>query len=357
MAKKSKKNRKTKFRLAGLVLAWLLLIAIIGSAISYGAYTFLHQHTEAGQFKVSDTFIGENLRDSLDLKVAAKADYPSAPVELSQSMGDQAGVSLQHFSFLVKADGLREYGLLTLPTAPKPTNGYPAIILLHGFSSPRDYDTDTFYLQDMEFYSRHGFAVFKPDYRGEGLSIKSGHPDSAYYSMVYNTDVMSLITALKQTAIIDKSNLSIWGHSMGSYIGLRTAVLSPDIKNVILLSGPVDSLAKMYATYVPSSDAHDPYALATRNEVFSKYHTPNHDQFWTDSSPINLVTKIKARLQIHVGLDDKIVHPEFSADLDKALTDAGVVHQYFRYPGGMHSLLAQRDLIWSRSLELLEKSS
>ena len=357
MPKKSKKYRKDKLSLKSLTLVVAILIFAIAGAITYGAYTFWHQHIEAGQFKVSDTFLGENLRDSLDLKVAAKADYPSAPVELSQSLDNQGGVSHEHFSFLVKADGLKEYGLLTLPTAPKPVNGYPAIILLHGFSSPRDYDTDTFYLQDMEFYSQHGFAVFKPDYRGQGLSIKSGHPDSAYYSMVYNTDVMSLISALKQTAIIDKSNINIWAHSLGAYIGLRAAVLSPDIKNLILLSGPVDSLAKMYATYLPPSDAHDPYALATRNEVFSKYHTPNHDQFWTDSSPIYLVTKIKAHLQIHVGLDDQVVPPEFSADLDKALTNAGIAHQYFRYPGGVHSLLAQRDLIWSRSLQLLDGAS
>lgn len=354
MANKIKNAKKSIKRRTGSRLLGLLLSATVIAAAVYVGYTFWHQHIEAGQFRVSDTFLGENLKESLDLKVASKESYPSQPVRITEDLGVSNGVDHRHFSFLVKADNLTEYGLLTLPTTPQPAGGYPTLILLHGFSSPRDYNTDTFYLGDMEFYSQHGFAVFKPDYRGQGLSIDSGHPNSAYYSMDYNTDVMSLISALKQTNIVDKSNLNIWGHSMGAYLGLRAAVLSPDIRNLILLSGPVDSLSKMYATYVPPSDSKDPYALATRTEIFAKYHTPNNDQFWSDSSPINLVDRIKARLQIHVGLNDRTVSPEFSADLDAALTAGHIRHQYFAYPEGNHSLLAERSLIWSRSLALLD---
>ena len=356
MAKKAKRKSKKKLRIIAVSAAGLGLVALLAASISFGVYKFRHQHIEAGQFRVSDTFLGENLFDSLDLKVADKAAYPSQPVQLTADLGTEDGVSLRHFSFTVKDDKLTEYGLVTIPSTPQPVSGYPAIILLHGFSSPRDYNTDTFYLTDMEFYSQHGFIVFKPDLRGQGLSVASGHSNSAFYSMDYNTDVMSLISALKQSSIVDKNSLSIWGHSMGAYIGLRAAVLSPDIKNLILLSAPDDSLAKMYATYVPTSDSRDPYALETRNEVFSKYHTPNHDQFWRDASPINLLTRIKARIQIHVGLDDHTVPPEFSADLDSSLTKDHIDHQYFTYPDGSHSLIPQRDLIWSRSLQLLISS-
>ncbi|HET7827633.1 MAG TPA: alpha/beta fold hydrolase [Candidatus Saccharimonadales bacterium] len=356
MAKKATHKPKNLRRLAGILALGGLFIFILVASVSYGVYQLWHQHIEAGQFQVSDTFLGENLYTSLDLKVAGRASFPSSPVKMVQDLGVDNGVDRQHFSFDVKDDHLTEYGLVTLPTAAEPQNGYPAIILLHGFSPPRDYNTDTFYLPDMEFYSQHGFAVFKPDLRGLGLSIHSGHTNSAFYSMDYNTDVMSLISALKQSSLVDKSNISLWGHSMGAYIGLRAAVLSPDVRNLILLSGPVDSLTKMYVTYLPSSDAEDPYALATRNEVFAKYHPPNHDQFWTDASPINHLPKIKAKIEINVGLADRTVSPEFSADLDAALTRDRIAHQYFAYAGGKHSLLLQRDMIWSRSLQLLTGS-
>ncbi len=240
------------------------------------------------------------------------------------------------------------------PLGPPPTGGFPALILLHGFANPTRYSTQNSYLQDMRFYASHGFVVIKPDYRGQGLSINSGFPDSAYYSMAYNDDVMSLISAVKKTALIDKSNISIWGFSLGAYIGMRAAVLSKDIKNLILLSGPVDSLKTMYLTYIPPSDELNPYALATRNTVFSKYGVPaDSTSFWYDASPINFISKIHAFIQIHVGLKDQTVPPRFSFDLDAALTKARIKHQYFAYPDGNHSLSDQRLLIYSRSLQLL----
>jgi dipeptidyl aminopeptidase/acylaminoacyl peptidase len=227
--------------------------------------------------------------------------------------------------------------------------------LLHGFDDPTNYSTEHGYNLDIQFYTSHGFAVLKPDYRGQGESKDSGLPDSAYYSMAYNTDVMSLISAAKQTSFIDSKNLNLWGHSMGAYIALRAAVLSKDIRNIILLSGPVDSLKEMYLSYVPPSDANNPYALATRNAVFAKYDTPSEDsRFWYDATPNNFLYRVTANTQIHVGLADGIVPPKFSADLDQALTQNNIHHEYYAYPNGRHSLIDQRSQIWERSLQVLQ---
>jgi dipeptidyl aminopeptidase/acylaminoacyl peptidase len=173
--------------------------------------------------------------------------------------------------------------------------------------------------------------------------------------MDYNTDIMSLITAVKKTSYLDKENISIWGHSMGAYIGLRAAALSPDIKNLIILSGPVASLKTMYLTYIPSSDVNNLNALKSRNQVFAKYGNPaQNSAFWNSASPINFINRIKAHVQIHVGSLDQIVPPEFSSDLDKALTKDHIQHDYYVYPDGVHSLAAQRSLIWPRTLQILK---
>lgn len=343
------------------ILRWFLaltLLALVAAACVFIVYDLRHDHKEAGQFNVSDTYIGEDLNQSLDLKLAAKASYPSSALGIYKDLGTIDGLHQQIFSFDVAIDKLTEYGLIVKPLGPAPAHGYPAIILLHGYANPTRYSTQASYLQDMEFYASHGFIVIKPDYRGQGLSIKSGLPDSAYYSMAYNDDVMSLITAVQKTAYIDKSNINIWGHSLGAYIGLRAAVLSKAIKNLILLSGPVDSLANMYLSYVPPSDENNPYALATRNEVFSKYGVPvQNSRFWYDASPINFVSQIHAFIQIHVGSLDQTVPPQFSADLDAALTKAHIKHQYFVYPDGDHSLEGQRPLIYPRTLQILSAPS
>lgn len=333
--------------LAGLVLCFVLLVGTIYSIDS-------HMGQENGLFAPGSTYSGENYHNDLDLTIAARATFPSTPLKTVQSLGSPGGLPEKVISFKVLDDHLTEYGLMTLPSGKMPANGWPAIILCHGYTNPAKYSERDAYISDMRFYSRHGFAVIKPDYRGQGRTLHAGQANSGYYSMVYNTDVMSLISSLKQTSFIDKANLNLWGHSFGAYIALRAAVLSPDIKNVIMLSGPVDSLTKMYLSYIPPSDENNLNALKTKQDVFNKYGPPTENTiFWHNASPINFVSRIKARLQINVGKLDQIVPPQFSADLDAALTKAHIAHQYYVYPDGNHSLYPERPLIWQRSLQLL----
>lgn len=337
--------------LAGLVLC----VSLLGGTI-YSIEN--HVDKVAGLFPPGGTYSGENYHSDLDLTVAAKAVYPSAPLTIAQSLGAPGGLPEKVVSFKVIDDNLTEYALMTLPSGKTPVQGWPAIILCHGYTNPAKYSELNTYMSDMRFYSSRGFAVIKPDYRGQGLSINAGEATSAYYSMAYNTDVMSLISSLKQTSFIDKSNLNLWGHSFGSYIALRAAVLSPDIKNLILLSGPVDSLSKMYLGYEPPSDENNFNALITRQQVFNKYGPPTENTiFWRNASPINFVSRIKAHVQIHVGKLDNIVPPQFSADLDAALDKSGIPHAYYVYPPGGHGLMNERGQIWARSLQLLDTGS
>lgn len=334
--------------LAGLVICATLLGGTIYSIDS-------HLDKEEGVFSPGSTYNGANYHNDLDLTVAARASFPSDPMSTVKSLGAPGGIPEKVISFRVADDNLTEYGLMMLPPGKMPAHGWPAIILCHGYTNPAKYSELNSYISDMQFYASHGFAVIKPDYRGQGRSLHSGQANSGYYSMAYNTDVMSLISALKQTRYIDKSNLNLWGHSFGAYIALRAAVLSPDIKNVIMLSGPVDSLSEMYLSYQPSSDENNLNALKTKQDVFNKYGPPTENTvFWQNASPINFVSQIKAFIQIHVGSHDQIVPPKFSADLDAALTKAHIRHGYYVYPDGAHSLQPQRWLVWPRSLRLLE---
>jgi uncharacterized protein len=353
-----KKTKKPKLNAKRhLTRLYLVLIGLIFVAASVGIYERLSSgQTQTGQLDENQTSAGENLNRSLDLRLAAKAAYPSSPLSVVKDLGVSGGIKTQTVSFTVPTDGLREYGLMMLPATPKPANGYPAIILCHGYINPQEYLTSEGYLSDMNFYASHGFAVIKPDFRGQGLSLGQGQAEGAYYSMVYNTDVMSLISSLKQTDYIDKTKLNLWGHSMGAYIALRASVISKDIKNAILLSGPVGSFKQTYLSYVPPSDENNPLALRIRNQVFSKYGTPAEDTaFWKNASPDSFLDKTSTNIQIHVGSLDPVVPPELSADLDADLNGLHIAHQYYVYQDGRHGLMLQRSLIWSRSLAVLQK--
>lgn len=346
------KQKKTQLTYSLLLV--LVLGAVLGVIWAYVSNSYIVTPLRKGRFSFGQTYNGEDLAHSLDLRLASKASFRSAPLTQTKQLGVVDNIRESEVSFKVPTDGLTEYGLMTMPTTAMPAGGYPVIILCHGYYNPEQYSTLRGYVSDMEFYSQHGFVVIKPDYRGQGLSADAGKPEGAYYSMAYNTDVMSLIAALKQTSYINKKNINLWGHSMGAYIALRAAVLSPDIKNVILLSGPVGQIEDMYKAYIASSDQDNPVAYQLRQTVINKYGSPVDDpSFWANASPINFVSRLKAHIQIYVGEDDKIVPPVFSADLDHALTKAGKSHNYFVYPDGTHGLTTQMSKIWQSSLGVL----
>jgi len=292
---------------------------------------------------------------SLDLRVARNAVYKGAPLKIVKNLGIFGGVQQQIFSFPVYGANLTEYGLLTLPLTPQPAGGYPVVVLCHGYVDPKFYRTTKAYLPQMEYYSQHGFAVVKPDFRGQGLSIKAGKPEGAYYSMAYNTDLLSLLASVKKTSYLDKDKLNLWGHSMGAYIALRAAVLSSDIRNVILLSGPVGTVQDMYTMYTPASDRNNPVALLIKHTAISEHGTPlSNPTFWDNTSPLNFLKNTSANIQIHVGTNDRIVPPKFSADLDSALSKIRKAHSYYVYQGGSHGLGVEMPQVLARSLSQMQ---
>jgi len=358
MKSKSKKSEKKTGRRFLRTSLQILLTLILLSGLTAIIAVVLPPKMQVGRLGQSEAHAGEAVQHSLDLGIAAQGQYPSSPLTVVQDLGTEDGLKRQVVSFDVKVDGISEYAILEEPTSPPPANGFPAIILCHGYVNPSRYLSLLAYQEDMDFYAKHGFVVIKPDFRGQGLSEGHGESTSAYYSMDYNIDLMSLISALKDTKSIDKSNLNLWGHSMGAYIALRAAVMSKDIKNTILLSTPGGSLRDIYLSYVPPSDENNLPALKARSDVFSKYGTPAENPgFWQKASANSYLGQMVSRVQIHVGANDTIVPTQLSADLDAALTQAHKTHQYFVYDGADHGLGPQRPLIWSRSLKFLTGSS
>lgn len=350
-------GRKTK--IGNFISFGLKLVGALAICVFAGGFIVLKVQTfglENGQLG-SGSFSGENLAHSLDLALAAKAAYPSSPLKTVKELGTTAGLKQEIVSFSVSVDHLTEYALMIKPAAAAPKSGLPTIILCHGYIDPAHYITTDGYVPTMQFYAGQGFAVIKPDFRGQGLSINQGHPDSAYYSMAYNIDVMSLISSLKQTSYIDKNRLNLWGHSMGAYIALRASVISKDIKTAILLSAPGGDLTQQYLAYIPPSDENNLDALTTRAAVFNKYGTPAEaTAFWKSASPDNFLKNTKTVYQLNVGDRDSIVPPELSADVNAAMDAAHTPHQYYVYPNGNHSLSAQHSLILERSLQFLKSN-
>lgn len=293
------------------------------------------------------------MASDIDLRLAAQATFKGSGFQPVSDLGQIDGVRHRVVSYQV--GDLTEYAYLTLPVAPQPLAGYPIIIICHGYVKPDRFKTfGNSYLPDMEFYSRHGYVAIRPDFRGNGSS--QGSPEGAYYSMAYNIDLMELIASIKKANYIDPSNINIWGHSMGGYLALRAAVLSPDIRTAIILAGAVGTVNDLYNDYFAPSDRLNPVALELRNKAIHDHGSPvDNPSYWFNTSPLNFLDKTSALIQIHVGAKDAVVPSHFSKDLDEELNKNQKSHEYYVYNDGDHGLVAQRDQIWQRSLALLNK--
>lgn len=240
------------------------------------------------------------------------------------------------------SDGLKIHALLLIPNSSKPKNGFPVIILNHGYIIPDRYTPDGNYIPYFDAFAKAGYIVFKPNYRGHGDS--DGIPTSTYFSADYVIDVLNAISSIKKYKDADPENIGVWGHSMGGNITLKTAVISKEIKAASIWAGVVAPIGDIIynwqdkVTYKP--DALD---LKLRNQnreiLLQKYGTPDQNpDFWNSIDPNSYLSDIKIPIEIQVGLSDNQVPPSFSKGLYERLKVLGKDATYFEYQGANHDI-------------------
>src|SRR5467141_3611782 len=169
----------------------------------------------------------------LAIDAMRQREYPGSDLAIEQTLA--AGTNYRRYLASYPSDGLKIFGLLTVPNGPKPATGWPVIIFNHGYIPPTVYRTTERYIAYVDAFARNGYIVFKPDYRGFGSS--QGTPVSAYYSPDDTVDVLNAVTTMQRYANADPNRIGMWGHSMGGNITLRALVIDPRIKVAVIWAG------------------------------------------------------------------------------------------------------------------------
>lgn len=259
------------------------------------------------------------------------------------------------------SEGLKIYGLLTIPDGTKPPAGWPVIIFNHGYIPPQQYRTTQRYVAYVDAFARSGYIVFKSDYRGNGNS--EGQPEGAYYSTAYAVDVLNALASVKRYKDADSNRIGMWGHSLGGNITLRDIVVdTKDIKAAVIWGGVVGSyydLANNWqhrVTYRPPA-----VELANRNsgrqQMVSMYGpAATSSAFWQSIDPTAYLSDITAPIQLHTGGSDEEVPVAFSQDLFASLQKIGKIVEYYDYPGGDHNISSPNfELAMQRSIDFFNK--
>ncbi len=160
------------------------------------------------QQKISEAKEDISISNPLSILSMRKRAYPGSDLLIEEELG--VGANYRQYIASYKSDGLKIYGLLTIPTQDKPERGFPVIIFNHGYIPPEEYKTTERYVAYVDGFARQGYVVFKPDYRGHGNS--EGKPEGAYFSPAYTVDVLNALSSVKKLLYVNKDKIGMWGH-------------------------------------------------------------------------------------------------------------------------------------------------
>jgi dipeptidyl aminopeptidase/acylaminoacyl peptidase len=258
---------------------------------------------------------------------------------------NQLSQNANYTSYLTsyQSDGLKINGLLTRPSGQQPEDGWPAVVFIHGYIPPQNYQTTERYNDYVDYLARNGLVVFKIDLRGHGNS--QGDPSSAYYSSDYIIDTLNAYSALQKTNFINPQKIGLWGHSMGGNIVLRSMTTIPEIKSGVIWSGTVFTYDD-FVEYGIDDDSYQPPSEDSprrqrRQELFDTYgrYDPN-SEFWSQVTPKNYLESINGAIQLHHATNDQVTSIEYSRNINRLLNENNINSQLYEYSQGGHNLVS-----------------
>lgn len=293
----------------------LLLLVLLGSALSQTDYTPYHistlsQYTYAGG---SIGVVRELSRNNSFVRYLVR--YPS--------------------------DGLNMYGFMNVPHGKGP---YPVVLALHGYVNPSTYRTLTYTTRYADAIARMGYVVIHPNFRGHPPS--GGNPDGRYRAN-YASEMLDLAAMVRAQAgkagplVKAKNSIGLWGHSMGGGISIRTAVVGPSIRAVVLYGSMSGDEAK---------NAQQIYEVFSgRTRAVFELNTPP-DQLAL-ISPLNYLSRSRAAFSVHHGTADAQVPYAWSVEICEKLKALGKTTECFFYRGAGHTFRGDFDAAFLRRVE------
>jgi uncharacterized protein len=291
----------------------------------------------------------------MSIEAARARTYPGSDIVIEKEFPAAANYHRYYASYL--SDGLKIYGLLTIPNGPTPAGGWPAIVFNHGYIPPSVYRTTERYVAYVDWLARAGYVVYKIDYRGNDQS--QGVAAGAYGDPGYTDDVLNALASLERDPQINPKKIGMWGHSMGGFLTLRAMVISKDIKVGVIWGGVVGSYSDMmYNWHIHNGPTPTPPPETEGHgwhKWIDQYGTPaQNPQFWNSISATSYLTDLSGPLQLHHGEEDTEVPIAFSENLAKNVRADGGTAELYTYPGNDHNISQSFSLAMTRTIQFFD---
>jgi uncharacterized protein len=291
----------------------------------------------------------------MSIVVLRAASYPGSDITLETELTPGGNYRRYYASYL--SEGLKIFGLLTVPVGEMPPGGWPAVVFDHGYIAPDVYRTTVGYEAHIDRLASAGFIVFKIDYRGNAGSAGVGL--GAYGDPGYTVDVLNAVASLQHFPQANPEKIGMWGHSMGGFLVLRAMVISHAIKAGVIWSGVVASYPDMLCCWnaVDPTPVPGPDAPGWRFDWLRQYGPPEEDpQFWDSISANTYLADLSGPLQLHHSTTDSEVPLAFAEKLAEGIQNAGKSVELYTYQGDNHDLSNSFDLAMSRTIQFFDTS-
>lgn len=272
--------------------------------------------------------------------------YIASDIKIENVVQDTSLFTSYRISF--SSDGLHQYALMSVPKSTMPENGFPVVMLAHGYIYPPSYSTENSYISPARYFASNGFLVLKPDYRGHGKS--EGHTDRRIMDQLeYALDVRNLLESINNVPKADPSNIFLYGHSMGGEIGVRILEIYPSIRAATLWAPSIFWYPESQMYFIRNLFAYDvESSIKQLADVVSEEEYP-------EVGALENVKFINTPVNIHHSNNDNVTPYLWGKTLYNELIKAGKIATLYTYEGTSHQLGSGYSQALKRDLELFNK--
>jgi len=216
-------------------------------------------------------------------------------------------------------DGLALHGYLTRPHGKDQAKNLPMVVVVHG--GPYGIRDSWQFGPEIQMLASRGYAVLQVNFRGSGgYGNAFIHAGFGEWGAKMQDDVTDATRWAVTEGIADPKRICIFGASYGGYAALRGVTKEPDLYRCAIGYVGVYDLRLMYTRGdIPQSTYGDNYLKMVLGE--------DESVLW-DRSPIAHVDRLKAKVMLIVGGEDRRVPPVQGENLHNALDKAHVQHEW-----------------------------
>ncbi len=289
----------------------------------------------------------------MEIVAMRQGSYPGSDIVIDKEL--EKGPNFRRYYAWYRSEGLKIYGMLTIPQAPMPQGGHPALVFLHGSIEPTIYRTLERYVAYTDWLSRSGYVVFKIDLRGHDRS--EGVATGAYSTPGFTVDTLNAVAALQRHPQVNPEKIGMWGHSMGGFLTLRAMVISKQIKVGVIWAGLVCDYPDMFYRWRRNPATVTPRVFSGwRAEWIASNGTPEEaPEFWKAVSANTYLADLSGPLQLHHGTGDTSVPAVFSEELDVAVKEVGGTSELHIYKADNHNLSVSFATAMTRTVQFFDK--